>query len=387
MKRARVLVTACLALFVVSLGAGPGAGGATAGAPATSVSPTSEATETSVSAPAATSESAPVPGASDWETIVPGGDCECADGSEFSFSVRAGDPTKVVLFLEGGGACFDAGTCAFTEEDSTTYDWNISPDDDPALQLGIFDFSRTENPFADYTFAYVPYCTGDIHLGDVTREYSPELTVEHNGFTNGTAAVTYLADNYPEAEQVVVVGESAGSIAAPVYSGLVSDLLPDAQITVFADGSGAYADEPTLNAGLSGLWGVFDNMPDWDVNEGLTAEDWGIVRFWVQAGQHDPEIVMARFDYAYDEVQTAFMTLTGSDTSDVGASIDANEVLIEAEGIDQHSYTAPGSNHTLVRKDEFYEMEVNGVRLVDWVAALIAGEPLADVHCEECEAP
>jgi hypothetical protein len=35
--------------------------------------------------------------------------------------------------------------------------------------------------------------------------------------------------------------------------------------------------------------------------------------------------------------------------------------------------------------DSFYEMEVNGVTLVDWVDALIAGEPLDDVHCEQCE--
>ena len=58
-------------------------------------------------------------------------------------------------------------------------------------------------------------------------------------------------------------------------------------------------------------------MPDWEVNEGLTPEDWGIPRYWVQAGLHDPEIVMSRFDFAYDEVQTAFMELTGSDTSDL----------------------------------------------------------------------
>ena len=47
-------------------------------------------------------------GASAWTQIVPGGDCECADGSEFSFWVRQADPTKVVFFLQGGGACFDA---------------------------------------------------------------------------------------------------------------------------------------------------------------------------------------------------------------------------------------------------------------------------------------
>jgi hypothetical protein len=33
----------------------------------------------------------------------------------------------------------------------------------------------------------------------------------------------------------------------------------------------------------------------------------------------------------------------------------------------------------------FYELEVDGVTLVDRVAALIAGEPLEDVHCVDCE--
>jgi hypothetical protein len=33
---------------------------------------------------------------SEWERITPGGDCECADGSEFSFWARPADPTKVV---------------------------------------------------------------------------------------------------------------------------------------------------------------------------------------------------------------------------------------------------------------------------------------------------
>ena len=59
---------------------------------------------------------------------------------------------------------------------------------------GIFDFARADNPFADYCFIYVPLCTGDVHLGDATREYSPELTVEHNGFVNGTTTLNYVAE-------------------------------------------------------------------------------------------------------------------------------------------------------------------------------------------------
>ena len=65
--------------------------------------------------------------------------------------------------------------------------------------------------------------------------------------------------------------------------------------------------------------------------------------------------------------------------------IDANEATIEAAGVVQHSYTAPGDDHGITDTDRFYEMEVNGVTLVDWVDALISGEPLDDVHCDQCE--
>jgi hypothetical protein len=321
-----------------------------------------------------------------WEKIVPGGDCACADGSEFAFWERRADPEKVVFYLDGGGICFDATTCAFSGNgENDFYNWSIT-NENPGLGGGIFDFARADNPFADYTFVYVPLCTGDSYLGDATREYSPELTVEHKGFVNGTAALNYLAANYPDTAQVVVVGKTAGSVAAPVYGGLVADLLPDAQVTEFGAQSGAFPDDPDFNAEILGeLWGAYDNMPDWEVNEGLTARDWGTTRFWIQAGLHDPDINMARFDYAFDpNAARAVEYLTGTDSSDLVALMDANEASIEAAGVVQHSYTAPGEEHGIFEFERFYEIEVNGVTVVDWVEALLAGKPLDDVHCDEC---
>jgi hypothetical protein len=325
-----------------------------------------------------------IPGASEWEKVVPGSDSMCADGSEFVFWTRAADPVKVVFFLEGGGACWGATTCAFTDNASTTYDWNVTGGDDPVFQSGIFDLSNPNNPFADYSFVFVPYCTGDVHLGARTQEYAPELTVAHNGFVNGATALDYLASSYPDAQEIIVVGESAGAVAAPVYGGLASDALPNAEITVLADSSGAYPDDPELNVEILGLWGVFETMPDWAVNEKMTAQTWGIPRFWVQTGLHNPDIVLARFDYAFDQNQVARMMMLGLDTSNLVASIDANEAWIEDNGVVQHSYTAPGSRHTIMSDEEFYTLAVNGVTLLDWVEALIAGEPLDDVHCDEC---
>ena len=204
--------------------------------------------------------------AAGWERVVPGGDCACADGSEFAFWERRADPTKVVLFLDGGGSCGDATTCAFTGlsagGEPATYDWSIWGED-PALEGGIFDFARADNPFADHSFIHVPLCTGDLHLGDATRAYSPELTVEHNGFVNGSAALNYVAEHYPDATQVVVVGKSGGSVAAPVYGGLAADLLPHAHVIVFGANSGAFPDDPDLNAEFGELWGAYANMPDW----------------------------------------------------------------------------------------------------------------------------
>jgi hypothetical protein len=347
-----------------------------------------EAGAPSGSAPDGTEPSGPPSvGESEWDRVVPGGDCMCADGSEFAFWERQADPTKVVFYLDGGGSCIDATTCAFTgiNGESDFYNWSIAGENPSLPGGGILDLARPDNPLADHSFIYVGSCTGDVDLGEVTREYSSELTVEHNGFVNGTAALAYLAEHYPDATQIIVVGNTGGSVAVPVYGGVVADLLPDAHVTVFGAGSGHWPDDPDLNADiLDELWGVYANMPDWEVNEGLTARDWGIPRFWIQAGLHDPDIVMARFDYAYDPNAARALESIGIDSSTLEL-IDANEAAIEAAGVNEHSYIAPGEGHRILELDSFYEMKVNGVALVDWVDALIAGQPLDDVHCENCE--
>ena len=99
-----------------------------------------------------------------------------------------------------------------------------------------------------------------------------------------------------------------------------------------------------------------------------------------------PELVLARFDFAYDREVAEGAEEFGLDPSQLLAVIDANEAAVEAAGVVQHSYTAPGDGHTILEDHHFYEVEVNGVTLVDGAdAALITGEPLEDVHCDQCE--
>jgi Pectinacetylesterase len=303
--------------------------------------------------------------ATGWERVVPGGDCRCADGSEFSFWVRAADPKKVVLYLQDGGACFSAKTCA-----PGRGLYNATVDDGPAGEGGIFDFADERNPFADHSFVYVPYCTADVHLGNTATEYGRGLTIQHKGYVNGSAALRRLAASFPGATEVVVIGESAGSVAAPFYAGLASDRLPDARITALAHGSGTYPDAPAVNRLLSEAWGFSKGK--------------SFPGLFIDGGRHDPRIVFARIDHAYDETQAQWYPNLGIPAGDLPSRIDANEARIEEAGINLLSYVAPGHEHVILTDNLFYTREANGERLVDWVAGLIQGKAVEDVHCRSC---
>jgi hypothetical protein len=287
-----------------------------------------------------------------------------------------------VLYFEGGGACFNADTCRPT---SGTYTTAVDIDPSQGAATGIFDLSNPKNPLRDWSFVLVPYCTGDVFLGDKTNQYAPDVTIHHDGAVNAKAALDGLVATFPDATQLLVTGESAGGIPTPLIAGEASDALPAASITVLADSSGAYPDVPAVNAVIGDAWGTMNAVPPWPENAGVTPETWSIPGLFVQAGKHAPAVVFARHDYAFDNIQSTFAALAGLDPSNLVGLIDTNEQQIEAQGVQLSSYVAPGSDHTVLHKPGFYTETVNGVPFVDWVTDLVKGTPVSDVHCEECK--
>jgi hypothetical protein len=115
---AQLLLLAALAVTVAACGGSGDTGAAGPTAPATTAAPDHQ----------------------EWKRVAPGGDCKCADGSKFAFWERGAAPTKVVFYLDGGGACFDAETCGFTglsRGGEANYDWSIYGED-PAREGGIY---------------------------------------------------------------------------------------------------------------------------------------------------------------------------------------------------------------------------------------------------------
>jgi hypothetical protein len=144
----------------------------------------------------------PVPDSSGGGFAVP------AD-PEFSFFFHGGDPDKLAIAFDGGGACWDTNTCIGSAlSGDPIYDLVI---DESAAMLnvpgGIGDRNNPENPLRNHTLVFIPYCTGDLHAGSSDTEY-PFLTpggipavwtIHHRGYDNvsvgPTGPVCYLRDS------------------------------------------------------------------------------------------------------------------------------------------------------------------------------------------------
>jgi hypothetical protein len=359
---------------------------ATTAAAAPAPAPTT-APETTV-APATSPATAPPttePPGPQW-TVAPVEGCVCSDGSPLNIFERVADPTKVVLYFEGGGACFNATTCDPNGSPTYTVNRNALTVRSLATLGGYFDAGNPENPLADHSIVYVPYCTGDVHEGSITKDYGNGVVIEHRGSANAAKALDHLVSQYPDAQQVVVTGESAGSVPTALYGALVADRLPNAGVVTFGDSSGAYPDVDPINAVIGEVWGFPGGVPDWPELDGLTVEQWSFPEQYIYAGHHAPRVRFGRFDHAFDQVQAQYGALAGVPANELVTLIDANEQQIEEAGVAVATYVAPGNLHTVVSTDDFYGIEVEGVRLVDWVTALINDpEPPADVHCVDCE--
>jgi len=209
--------------------------------------------------------------------------------------------------------------------------------------------------------------------------------IQHRGYANAIKALDYLVAQYPDARQVVVTGESAGSIPTALFGALVADRLPDASVVTFGDSSGAYPDVDAINAVIGNVWGFPAGVPDWPELDGLTVGQWSFPEQYIYAGHHAPRVRFGRFDHAFDQVQAQFGALARVPADQLVTVIDATEHEIENAGVQVASYVAPGDMHTIAGTDDFYTMKVEGVRLVDWVTALIDDpEPPPDVHCVTC---
>lgn len=187
---------------------------------------------------------------SELHTVALGGQTLCSDGSPFSIYARKGTSDNLIIHFAGGGACWDSPTCAAPITMLSLFDGDSRQLKSyyvpqifkaiPKLITGLLNHELTSNPFRDWNVVYIPYCTGDMHVGNTTNSYHEDgktLEVHHNGRNNSLAALQWAFNNFKNPGKILVSGESAGAYASAFWAPVVARHYEDRQIFQLSDAS------------------------------------------------------------------------------------------------------------------------------------------------------
>jgi hypothetical protein len=319
-----------------------------------------------------------IPAQGELRVIEPGAPTICSRDTPFRYFVRGGDPKKIVIDFQGGGACWNTLTCSiagsiFNEEAPTAAAIEAAVKNETFG--GIYRFDKPESPTAGWTFVHIPYCTGDVHWGDATVEYSADVKIQHKGFVNSQAVLSWVYANY-DPEQILVTGCSAGAYGAIGHSAWVAQKYPNAKISVLADsGCGVVSDAffkesfPNWNAQLPTF---VTDLQGKDINT-LT-----IVDLYTAIAKDFPSVRFAQQTSAFDKDQTTYYTVMGGAEAEWSPKMLQSLADISASASNFTYYLSPGPVHCIHPYDLMYTRSSGGQKYTDWLDQLVNGVPAPD---------
>jgi Pectinacetylesterase len=339
--------------------------------------------------------------------------CSAYPGTDktFSFWAKRGTSKNLMVYFEGGGACWDSLTCSFPFAAGSPpallqfYSAAVDPATDPAGFDGIFK-ADAANPVADWSMVYIPYCTGDLHTGSTTRRYintgNPDpavprsFTIQHRGFDNFMVVLDWMQKNLDrQPAQLLVTGSSAGGYGATAnYPWLVQGY-PQASSFMIADASQGVT-TPAWDIGTPGRGSWNMQLAPW-----VFGDDPALIRgadLLRVASLALPGVKTAQFTTALDTVQVAFYTVMKLRYGPGGTCPDPATDWYQqmsttlqsyvAEVPNFRHYVAAGDYHTILRTPLFYSESSAGPSFSSWAAGMLAGNAgWANVACPTCLIP
>jgi hypothetical protein len=338
--------------------------------------------------------------------------CSGAPGTDatFKFFVKGGTVNNLVLFFDGGGACWDTMNCIY--EQTRTYTTHI---DEAANRLaganGIFDLNNPANPFKDWNYVFIPYCTGDIHWGSSSTTYDCYIdgtpyTIHHRGFDNFLVVLKWITENYVKPHKILVTGSSAGSYGALLGFPYVQEAFPKSMASMLGDAGFGVVTEDFQNI-QSKNWGFEGNLPDWIPGFERPFSEYSIAEMYKMIAQYYPNRKFGQFTNAWDATQAFFYNVMlctlepGNWNNFYPVWVAWYEKMLEhaataAEAPNYRYYIAAGVTHTILGYPDFYNEKSGGVPFIDWVSSMVGNQggtrghgagPWRNAECFDCEDP
>jgi len=303
----------------------------------------------------------------------------CIAGTDFSAFTRAGDPAKLLIFHQGGGACWQ-----------DFYNCNVLAEaqEPPTPRVGIWDFDSPDNPFADYSILYMPYCDGSVFSGD--NDVSdpafgaaigvPTAVVRyHRGLRNQTAGMDLAKATFPDAERITVAGSEAGGDGAARFAPFLVRFLygNSTELTVLND-AGTFLTAVNLDETDD----VQARAADWqfgqfhpasctecdDMGHGTAVIQWRL--------DNDSTIREALYMTDGDLTNRFFLELLADQPGFRDLIVTEHGLLNTAHPDRYKRFIVAGdTSHTAVQSPLFYSQQADGVPLNEWATDFLLQPP------------
>lgn len=196
-------------------------------------------------------------------------DAFCNDGTPTGIGVYRTDSPNLVVYFQGGGACWDYLTCfTFNTATKGPFQEEQFRGESERFPESALSSSADKSPYATWNKVFVPYCTGDVHSGNNVATYKSgpnEATFHHVGRHNVEAFIHRLKATFPKTDRLAVTGSSAGGYGAFFNYPLVRDAFPSAR-GVLVDDAGPPLDpasvRPAIKDAFATSWGSVPAVKD-----------------------------------------------------------------------------------------------------------------------------
>ncbi|MEM9862806.1 MAG: pectin acetylesterase-family hydrolase [Myxococcota bacterium] len=292
----------------------------------------------------------------------------CANGAPTGVAINLSDASdNVMIYFEGGGACWDFESC-YEEELASFIESGFSGDDfdvDLGLDDGLTNRERADNPVRDWSWVYVPYCTGDVHAGNRTAVYNGRTT-EHRGHRNFQLALARIVATRPSATRVLMTGSSAGGYGASFNLATARTAYPSARIDLISDGGPLLA-APALRESRRDEWLAAWGREVFDQCAGC-ADDWS--RIYSAAAAADPTARVALLSWSVDPVIAFYFD---SEESEFASGLESAQRDHFDTNRNAALFAVRGEGHTMF--GQFESTVAGGTNALRWIYQVLNDDP------------
>lgn len=343
-----------------------------------------DVTDTSALAPLAIAEAS----MEKW-TWIPRGDTRCRDGSKTGIGVRLlPDAKAVMIYLQGGGACYDAKSCAenagapiagenFGEEKFDRWVATLG-------NQGVFNTTNPTNPVARWNHIYIPYCTGDLHGGARENVSIPSVAGKQHfvGHRNLRNDLRLLAPYFREAEDVALVGASAGGFGVLINYPQVVEAFNGRSVAAFVDSAPIIPESAIKTSCFERkLIQTFDLQLPTRCPQCTDPSKGGLINLYTYLNQTYPQ---GRFAFASADADLAGVVLYNAESQTCGGSgvnifnyrFSLYALRDRYIGHAWATYLPGGIQHTMTQSDAlFLERKFRGVSAAEWLSRINGKTP------------